>query len=67
VLLGADEAAKILGIRVYSLYRLVREGVLPPGVVVRLGRHIRISRPALDAWIAQGGQPLPGGWRREAQ
>lgn len=39
-----------------------RQGILP---AVRLGRHIRVDREVLDEWIKNGGQSLPGGWKRE--
>lgn len=48
-----------------KLYRLVREGVIPPGPVVRIGRQVRFNRGALERWLDAGGTALPGGWRRE--
>jgi predicted DNA-binding transcriptional regulator AlpA len=53
------------GISASRLYSLVREKVLPPGVVVRFGRSIRISSDAYAEWVAAGGSALPGGWRRD--
>jgi len=47
-------------------YELARVGILPDGVVVRLGRQIRFDEDALVDWIRGGGQALPGGWKREA-
>ena len=46
-------------------YQMAREGILPPGVVVRLGRQIRLNEAKLEDWIASGGKCLPGGWRRK--
>lgn len=47
------------------VYTAVREGVLPIGVAVRLGRKILINEEKYQAWINAGGSALPGGWRRE--
>ena len=62
----ARRGAEILGVSEQRVYELVRTGILPPGVVVRLGRQVRIDEDALREWIAAGGQSLPGGWRRDA-
>lgn len=59
------EGAEILGTTVQRAYELVRLQILPPGVVVRLGRQVRINKEALEDWIREGGQSLPGGWRRQ--
>lgn len=56
-----------LGLRSdHQTYTIIREGILPRGVFVRLGRRVAINPAALEAWIAAGGQALPGGWRRDA-
>ncbi len=47
------------------IYNLIRENIFPDGVVVRLGRRIRIDPERLEEFIAGGGQALPGGWRKE--
>jgi excisionase family DNA binding protein len=47
------------------VYNLIREHTFPAGVVVRLGRRIRINPEKLEEFIASGGQALPGGWRKE--
>lgn len=65
-LLRIPEAARVLGLSEHRVYELVRQGILPLGVVVKLGRQIRINSERLREWIAGGGQALPGGWRREA-
>jgi hypothetical protein len=44
---------------------MVRAGILPSGVVVRLGRLIRVDPSRLEDFIASGGKTLPGGWRKE--
>ena len=48
------------------IYALAREGILPKGVVVRLGRKVLINESALVDFFASGGADLPGGWRSEA-
>ncbi len=60
------EGAQILAVSEGRLYEMIRTGLLPPGVVVHLGRQVRIDEDALADWIKAGGQALPGGWRREA-
>ena len=64
-LIGATEVARRLGISRGRVYLLARGGTIPPGVSVRVGRALRFDPTALDAWIAAGGQALPGGWRQE--
>jgi excisionase family DNA binding protein len=64
-LITAVRAAEILAVSVQRVYELARVGVLPAGVVVRLGRQIRLNEAALMEWVHAGGQDLPGGWRRE--
>jgi putative molybdopterin biosynthesis protein len=64
---SVSSSAKRIGISVGRFYDLVRNGVLPPGVVVRLGRHIHIHPERLDQFIESGGKALPGGWRKEAR
>ncbi len=59
-----EHGAQILGVSDGRLYEMVRTGLLPPGVVVHLGRQIRIDEDALAEWINAGGQALPGGWKR---
>lgn len=65
-LVDAGRIAEILGVSQARVYELARIGVLPDGVVVRLGRQIRFDDDALVEWIRAGGTALPGGWRREA-
>ena len=59
--------SKRIGVSIDRFYGLVRQGIVPPGVVVRLGRHIRVNPEKLETFIENGGQALPGGWRREAR
>ena len=44
------------------VYELARRGLLPG--VVRLGRQVRFDRKKVLEFVDQGGQSLPGGWRR---
>lgn len=60
--LNANEIAELLDVSVARVYVLARSEILP---CVRLGRQIRFSEQALEQWIANGGQALPGGWRRD--
>jgi excisionase family DNA binding protein len=59
ILITVEEAAVRLGKSTWMVYEYVKQGVLPIGVVVRLGRSIQFSSGALDAFIAQGGRGLP--------
>jgi hypothetical protein len=62
----ATYGAERLSIDLQRFYALAREKMLPDGVVIRIGRTIRVDPARLETWIAAGGSPLPGGWRREA-
>lgn len=62
----AEYGAKRIGVDRQRFYELARRNVLPPGVVVRLGRQLRVNPQRLEEFIEAGGQTLPGGWRREA-
>ena len=56
--------AKRLGVSKARAYEMARLGLLPG--VVRLGRQVRVDMDKLEAWIDNGGQALPGGWKRQA-
>lgn len=58
-------AAQDLEVSEARVYEMIRTGLLPLGVVVHLGRQVRIDEDALREWVRAGGQSLPGGWRRE--
>ena len=58
-----EEVADILRVKVERVYELCRQGILPH---IRLGRQIRIDEARFNKWLEDGGQALPGGWRREA-
>lgn len=53
-LLTAKQASDVLQVALPRVYELARE-VLPPGVVVRIGRQVRFDEDALNSWIASGG------------
>lgn len=44
----ASEAAKILGLSVWTVYDLARRGVLPH---IRVGRRVLFRRASLLAWL----------------
>lgn len=52
-LIRVEDFAQTFGLSVHQGYQAVRQ--LPPGVVVRLGRRIRLDAQKLNTWLAQGG------------
>jgi excisionase family DNA binding protein len=62
-LMTAKQAAQLLRISRSRVYELAQADLLP---VVRLGRTVRFSPAALQAFLAQGGRAWEGGWRRQA-
>jgi len=62
--LTLKQTAEILQVKYQRAAEMARTGILP---VVRLGRQIRVSPDQLEAFMAQGGRALPGGWRRQAR
>jgi hypothetical protein len=49
-------ATKFLGLEKDSqTYEKIRRGVIPPGAVVWVGRHIRIDPEKLAEWATSGG------------
>ena len=63
-LLTVPEVARLLNVSEARTRELARQHLIP---VVRLGRQLRFDPDAIQAWIADGGQALPGGWRREPE
>ncbi len=63
-LLTLAETATLLNVTYSRAAALAREHLLP---VVRLGRSYRVDPQALQAFIDNGGKPLPGGWRRRSE
>ncbi len=48
-----EEFAQHFGLSRHQGYEAAQK--LPPGVIVRLGRRIRINVEALQEWISKGG------------
>jgi len=49
-LLRPDQVAVLLSVRRSWVYDAVKSGKLP---CLRIGRHIRFTRPMLEAWLAK--------------
>jgi excisionase family DNA binding protein len=60
----AEEVARRLRISTWKLYDLVKQGIIPPGVVVHLGRQVRFS-PELEDWLKSGGKAFAHGWSKQ--
>jgi len=58
------ELATFLRVKYARAAELARTNQIPG--VVRLGRQIRIDPGPLMAFVAEGGKPLAGGWKKEA-
>jgi len=54
-LITIKEAAPIIGAHPQTVYDMVRDGTIPPGPLVRLGRRIRFNRDQLTQFIENGG------------
>lgn len=63
-LLTVDAVAQRLDVPRSTVYEAARQNRI--GGVVRLGRIVRFEPERFEAWLASGGQALPGGWRQEA-
>lgn len=63
---SAKDVADLTGgmIQAHRAYRLAADGVLPAGVVVRIGRKVYFDLPRLVEWIEAGGGTFEGGWRK---
>lgn len=61
-LLKVEQVAALLNVPRARAYELIRQGLLP---AVRLGKQVRVHPAQLEGFIANGGQPLPGGWRND--
>ena len=64
-LVMVGRAAQELAVSDKRAYEMCRTGILPPGVAIKMGRQWRVDMRALRQWIADGGQGLPGGWRKK--
>jgi len=51
LLLSVPEAAKLLGLSPRRLYALIAEHQVPEGIVIHLGRSVRLSRARLLSWL----------------
>jgi excisionase family DNA binding protein len=49
------ETADFLRVPDWTLRKMLQRGEFPPGVVAKVGRSYRFSRPGLEKWIAAGG------------
>ena len=65
-LVTVHELSSESGIPPVRLYDLMRQGIIPAGVVVRLGRQVRVNVQKWREFVEAGGAALPGGWRRDA-
>ncbi len=60
LLITVQVAAPMLALTPRALYRLAAmPGALPDGLVVRLGRSVRISRLRLEAWVGASAARVP--------
>jgi len=60
-LLTVREAALLFDFgQARNLYRAIREGFIPPGPIVRLGRRVLVNRPLFEEWLASGGGQIAG-------
>jgi len=63
MLLTVEEMAERMRLRPATVYRFIRDGVLP---AVHLGRVVRVPASGLEASIAAGGWKRPAGENRAA-
>jgi excisionase family DNA binding protein len=56
-LLTISQAAALLAISARTLKRAVADGAVP-GVVRPYGRAVRLHRPTLERWVAEGCPPV---------
>ena len=59
LLIDGKEAARLLGVSEKTLQRMSREGDMPP--VIKIGRAVRWSYPAIKAWVDSGCPPFKNG------
>jgi len=55
--LSLEDIAEELGVPLRTLYAQRSRGVGPRGY--RLGKHVRVKRRDLDAWLEQRADPAP--------
>ena len=56
-LMRVEEVQRFLGISRWKTYEMITRGELP---VLRIGRLVRVPRPALEKWIAANTAGGPG-------
>jgi excisionase family DNA binding protein len=54
-LITAEKTAVILGVSKGAVWGMIRRGLIPTGVAIRIGRAVRISEAELGKWLANGG------------
>lgn len=59
--IGVDEAAELLGVNRYTLYRWARQGKVP---CIRLGSSVRFRVAALARWMDEQESQSDSGVRR---
>jgi len=52
-MISIEEFSNSIGLKRHQGYDLARQ--MPPGVVIRLGRRIRLNAERLQEWLAAGG------------
>lgn len=57
LLLTVPETAGLLRLSPRRLYALIAEHKIPEGIVVRLGRAVRVSQPRLRSWLGADMSP----------
>lgn len=55
--LGLDQIADELGVPLRTMYAQRSKGIGPRGY--KIGRHVRVRRSDLDAWLDQRADPQP--------
>ncbi|MBY0507901.1 MAG: helix-turn-helix domain-containing protein [Bryobacteraceae bacterium] len=62
-LLTIAQLGEVLGVSYARAADIIRRSLIP---AVRIGRQVRVSPDALNAFIEAGGYKLDGGWKRDA-
>lgn len=56
--LSVQDAARHVGVSIYSMYRAVKGRIVPS---TKFGRRVLVDRTGLDRVMASGGVAFPGG------
>ena len=62
----ARYGAERLKLSLNTFYEIAAQGILPPGVIIRLGRRVRVNPKKLDEFIETGGVGHPANQGSEA-